>query len=155
MIREILAVFSVFKMLNVTDPDLYDLAIVSNGHIMTRELQSWVGIMPSRINKAVGEAAREFMADCIVEIDNLIYSHPAPSTYHRTRNLRKSHKVSKLREGVYLIENTMSYAVYQHDGWSDPSGTFHHGRPWMDLAMAKNEKKYEKMMDVSVRGIFG
>jgi len=152
MFREALAIFRLFNMMR---RDLYDLGIVSNGHIMTRELQTWAGIMPLRISQAVGKAAHEFMSDCIVEIDNLIYSQPGSPTYHRTRDLRKAHRVEKLSEGVYLIENTMPYAIFQHDGWTDRSGAFHPGRPWMDVAMTKNEKKYEQIMDVSVGGIFG
>jgi hypothetical protein len=134
---------------------MYDLGVVSNGHILTRELSSWATIIPSRVNAAVREVSQEFVKDCVAEIDEMIYAQPAGEGYKRTRLLRNSHKASKLAEGVYLVKNTASYAIYQHDGWTDHAGGWHPGRPWMDTALAKNESKYQNIIDKATSDIFG
>ena len=134
---------------------MFDLVIASNVHILTREMQSWATLIPSRQDKAVRKAAQEFVKDCKVEIDNLIYSKPPSDTYSRTGNLRRSHKFRRIAEGVYLIENVAPYAIYQHDGWRDPGGHWHQGRPWMDTALAKNQEKYAQIIDEAISGLFG
>lgn len=121
---------------------------------MTRELSSWAAIMPARTNQQVRLAAQEFMKDCIVEIDNQIYSQPAPENYKRTNRLRKGHELKQLAQGVYLVSNLVSYAVCQHDGWTDRSGVWHAGRPWMDTAMRNNEAKYEHIIDQAVMDLW-
>jgi len=134
---------------------MQDLGIVSNGHILTRELQGWASAFPSYMDKQVRMCAQEFVRDCIIEIDKMIYSQPAGEGYTRTKKLRKGHTMRKVGEGVYLVENLVPYAFYQHDGWTDAGGASHAGRPWMDTALANNEKKYEGILDKSVMDMWG
>ena len=151
MFREIIAIF---RMFNITSLGLHDLKVMGNGHILARELGSWSQVLPSRLDKAVTAVAHEFVQDCIKEIDELIYSKPAPEGYTRTKKLKKGHSMRRVSEGVYVVSNLVPYALPVHDGYVDRGGNYRAGRPWMDLAALKNDKKYKNMIDEATSGLF-
>jgi hypothetical protein len=151
MLKEML---SIFRLFNIVGLDLYDLKIIGNGHILTREMGKWAQIMPLRIDRAVRAVAQEFTRDCVKSIDKFIYHQPASSDYQRTKKLRKGHTMRRLGEGYYVVENLVPYAWYQHEGWTDRGGNYHIGRPWMDFALIDNQEKYSEMMDDAVNGLW-
>lgn len=112
------------------------------------EMKSLGNTFLSEVDKAVFEAAKEYMKDCIIEIDALIYSQPASPYYpKRTKFLRRSHHIRRLTQGVFLIFNDASYAEYQHDGWDG-----HAGRPWMQNPLDRNANKYRDIIADKVGG---
>jgi hypothetical protein len=107
------------------------------------------------MDRQVRLVAQEFVRDCLVEIDDLIYSKPAPDGYTRTKNLRNGHKIKKLGDSTYLIGNYVPYAIFQHDGWTSRGGNWNPGRPWMEIALYKNTNKYVNMLDKSIADMWG
>lgn len=127
----------------------------SNVDMLATEMKGLGSQFMSRVDKGVMTAAREFMKDCITEIDSMIYSQPLSVTYGmRTKFLRRSHHLRRITQGVFLVFNDADYALPQHDGWHDRGGVFHRGRPWMDSAANKNRDRYREIISDAMKEWF-
>lgn len=123
------------------------MGITSNIDALTGEMKALGGKFMDDTDRAVMAGAREFLKDCITEIDSMIYSQPLSATYgKRTKNLRRRHHIRRIVKGVFLVFNDADYALAQHDGWHDRGGKFHAGRPWMDSAATKGKDKYKEVI---------
>lgn len=124
----------------------------SNVDKLANEMKGLGGTFMSSVDKGVMAAAREFMKDCIIEIDSMIYSQPLSVTYgKRSKFLRRSHHLRRITKGVFLVFNDADYALPQHDGWHDRGGGWHAGRPWMDSAANKNRDKYREIISDAMK----
>jgi len=131
--------------------------ISSNINVLVSEMKGMGAGFGAGVDKAVGEAAKTFLKDCIVEIDSLIYSQTGSPYYHRTKNLRRSHKIRRITSGVWLVFSDKSVAAYGnivHDGWKNSKGGSMPSRPWMSNAARKNKKKYKQIIADGLKGFF-
>jgi hypothetical protein len=127
----------------------------SNIDRLTTEMKGLGGGFFDNVDEGVKAAAMEFMRDCIIEIDSMIYSQPGSTYGMRTKFLRRSHHLRQVVKGVYMVFNDADYALPQHDGWHDRGGGFHAGRPWMDSAAEKNRDKYKGIISDVLGRWFG
>lgn len=119
-------------------------SIPSNVHTIASTMRKAGAGFLDEMDAAVGDNAKMFLKACIIKIDEKIYSQPPASTYGkgtgrpRTKFLRRSHHIKRLDKARWLLWNDARYAIYQHEGWTDKSGKFHPGRPWMREAIEQN-----------------
>jgi HK97 gp10 family phage protein len=113
-----------------------------------RKFKARADKIPNAIDQTVGTNAKIVLKESIVQIDDLIYSQPqSPSGYERTKNLRRSNKISKLSYATWLVYNDAEYAGYVHDGTSAMPA-----RPWMQNAIDNKQAEMSKNLeDVGVR----
>ncbi len=137
------------------------MSISSNATQMATNMIGAGQVFAGKVDKAVGEAAKTFLRDCIIEIDAMIYSQPASDAYKRTKNLRRRHHIRRIVDGVWMVFNDAmdddgnGYAVPVHDGWANSKGGHMPARPWMETAGRKNEKKYKNIIADELKDAFG
>jgi hypothetical protein len=130
------------------------MSISSNIDKMAAQMAGFGSKFDMRVDRAVGKAAKEFLKDCIAEIDALIYSQKGSSVYKRTKNLRRSHHIRRIVLGIWLVFNDADYAIPVHDGWSNRKGGSMPARSWMEIAKRKNAQKYKNTIADDIKDIF-